>query len=170
MLVLGWCSWIHQWMQIVFKQAAPKAWGQGWGCVCVGGVNTPGFIWGTTKILHTQSCRSCITNPAAIHWPQERSCLSSLSPLPGAWWRCLWPDLSGSSSSNASHICTYTNKDTTINGRKKKKMNSKFTNKLLMLVFKCYVKKKQKSLSPTTFYINTTSVKKWFTPQCCGWL
>lgn len=41
-----------------------------------------------------------------VHWPQEHSCPSSPSPPPAVWWRFLWLDLSGSSSSSASHTCT----------------------------------------------------------------
>lgn len=37
------------------------------------------------------------------HRPLGRSCLSSLSPPPAAWWRFLWPGRAGCASSGVSH-------------------------------------------------------------------
>lgn len=61
-----------------------------------------GTSWQINKLLRLLMETS---GPNSLYWPLVRSCPSSLSPPPAVWWRCLWLDPSGSSSSNVSHIC-----------------------------------------------------------------
>lgn len=63
----------------------------------------PPFRWYTCRLNVWWLKSEQKSQVEMVNRPQGRSCPSSPSPPPGAWWRFLWRDRAGYASSGASH-------------------------------------------------------------------